>query len=1761
MYLISLGKGAESMGKKKKIAKQSTAFVLTSVMLAGSILPTLPVYGETDLLAALNESKALDMSFDGNLDDKVLPERNAAARGREHGEKEAAYTEGVSGQALQLDGATYIDLGTDQGIQSEDMTASVWVKANGDLNGEQLIAWNKGAYNTDGWYLNTTQNNPLFLSVGTAVSGAQPQEYYIEGDRTSFFPVDEWVHVAVTYDSATQEVAMYRNGEKLEVKAKYNSCSGIQGSECTKTLGSNGTVHNDTFSNLSLDEYTVYQAIADAAQVKELYQQYAGESGGGKDDQDPSFTEERVLNLELEGDTADTSEKHHPVSLVGNNYAYIQGVTEGTQALELKGSTYVDLGTDASLNPSSLTYSFWVNPTKDMGTGEHLFVWNKETYDSDGWYLSSENANKPLSISIGSSDTGKQPYKVGIEANRSDFFPIGEWTHIAVSFDDETKEVTMYRNGIKQRVTVFNSIGTGGADGTIDQGNEMKKALGYNGPVYQGAYGIYALDNAALLNHASDQETVLGLYEETKEFNRQMLADEDAKNLSLPAYTRKDLDLPSQGDNGTTITWESDRKDIITDDGKVTLPSEEDAEVTMTAHVAYGSDYTATKACKVVVSSANWNLTNNGMDKVSLSDSYLVNAQQKEYDYLLSMSSNKFLYEFYKVAGLEPLTDSGYGGWERSNGENFRGHTFGHYMSALSQAYLGCKDDATKEALLVQISDAVAGLKECQDNYGKLYPDSKGYISAFRESALDSVQGSGVKDENVIVPWYNLHKVLAGLIDIAKNVDGEVGDNALEVAMNFGDYIYTSRTSKWTDAQKNTMLNTEYGGMNEALYELYNITGNTDYKSAAECFDETALFEKLSQGQDVLNGKHANTTIPKFIGALKRYTVLTQDRYYSELTQEEKDSLGMYLTAAEKFWDIVIKDHTYITGGNSESEHFHAAGSLGKYANNRTCETCNTYNMLKLSRALFQVTGNKKYMDYYENTYINAILSSQNPETGMTMYFQPMAPGYYKLYSSPYDSFWCCTGTGMENFTKLGDTMYLTGDHKLFVNMYFSTAYDDGNFKLSQEANMPNSDKVNFTVDAIPAGASLMLRKPDWLAGEAILTVNGKLVSLQETDGYYQVEGLSAGDKLELALPMEVQVYEMPDDSSMVAFKYGPVALSTGLGTKDMDKTEVAGIIVYAPVLDKSAVDTITMTEEKVEDWKANIKENLVRIEDTADGQIQFALKGTDQDDKLVFTPHYLRYNERYGLYMNLSEPDSVKNQQKLLESKENEREKESSSAYLTNFDDNNSEFSLGLKKSDNSSVGTFGGRQYRDAKEGGWFSYELPVNQEAEKNYLFTTYAGVDKGRSFDIYINDEKFDTENLTDSKYPLTSDGFYTVKREIPAKYLTGDKITVRFQSTGGFVGGLYGIRVGTDYDTNPELSALSFDTGKLTPEFQGDIKEYILSVPKGTKTVEMKASPVKASGLVYDGEVLFDDTKARTITLTGDTTDIVLNTKAQDHKTAAQYTIHVVREDTEVTPGWQQDEKGHWYQNEDGTRLVNCWKVIEGKWYHFDADGYRQTGWLQDGKTWYFLNEDGTMATGWLLDGKTWYYLKNNGAMVTGWLQLGSTWYYLKANGAMAIGWQKVGSTWYYLKDSGSMATGWLLDGKTWYYLKGNGAMVTGWVQLGSTWYYLKSSGAMATGWLQDGKTWYYLKGSGAMATGWLLDGKTWYYLKGNGAMVTGWAKVGSTWYYLKTNGAMATGWVKVSGKWYYLYNSGAMASKTWIGKYYVNSSGIWTRTK
>ena len=1492
--------------KKKRLSFIAVLSVVS--MTVTSVFPAFaaPAAGGAGRAADPLENQVLDLEFEGDVEDGTNTISGISIQGDGY-----EYVDGVNGgKALSLSGSTYVNLGKDERLQPENLTLSFWINPNETLTGEQIISWNKQEYYTDGWYLTSENDNtPLALSIGEGKGQGQPYKVSVKADRTEFFPAGEWTHIVVTYDSETKDVAFYRNGEAQTVNVDYavnENRDGVLGSDpdMEKSIGYNGPAYGFAYLNAALDHYELFNDTATAEQALALYEENKETQTSGLKNQ--------VLDLEFEDNLTDGTGINTDIKFAGSGYQYVDGANGG-RALELTGNTYIDLGKNTELQPQNLTLSFWINPEKTM-TGEGIISWNKNEYYTDGWYLSSENDNVPLALSIGEGKNAGQPYKVSVKADRADFFPAGEWTHIVVTYDSATKEVVFYRNGIAQTSVIDYAVNND-RDGVLGSDESMQKSIGYNGPAYNGAYLLAALDHYELFNDTATAEEAMALYEEHGGvIDKAQIAKDDLDALNIPSETSRNLALPESGDAGSVITWEVTEGTAMDNTGVITRPEigEPDAKVTLKATAVFMDGEPVTKEFKVtVLAKKPLDLSDTSlMDDVTLYDDYMVNAFTKEKEYLLSLNSEKFLYEFYKVAGLKPTTEEGYGGWERTGASNFRGHTFGHYMSALSQAYLSEDDADVKAQLMEQIKDAVNGLKKCQDAYAEMYPQSAGYVSAFPEGVLARVDGgtSPTSDDGtVLVPYYNLHKVVAGLIDVAKNVDDtEVKNTAIEVAEAFGEYLYNRCTNL---PNKQQLLWIEYGGMNEALYELYRITGNDHIKAAAECFDEVSLFEQLAAGQDVLSGKHANTTIPKFTGAVKRYSVLTEnEEYYDKLTAEEKDNLEMYLTAAENFWDIVVNDHTYITGGNSQSEHFHNAGELcydatkGSYDGALTCETCNTYNMLKLTKALYDQTQDPKYLDYFERTFTNAILASQNPETGTTMYFQPMAAGYNKVYNRQFDEFWCCTGTGMENFSKLGDYIYQIKGNTLYVNMFYSSAIEDEGLGISftQDANIPNEDTVIYTVNDIADGTSVALRKPEWLAGDAVITVNGETQNVTEENGFFVLSGLEAGDVISYTMPMQVELEATADNENFVAFKYGSVVLAAELGG-DASTSQGNGILVRVGTEDPDAKDTITVQNMSLDEWKANITENLVRIEDSEDGNVQFVLKNTDSEE-LIFSPYYKIYDQRYGIYMYLEAPDSEASQDRILAEKEQIREQEVSVDYLDSFDNNNSEFAKNLQTGGDTSVGTYNGRTYRHATDNGWWSYDLAVDPNAEHNYLGCTYTTADAGRSFEIYVNDELRQTVRITND---AGSNVFYEELYDITDYIEEGEsKVTVRFQSTGGLAGGLYGVRVitSTEYDTDARLSALTFDEGTLEPEFNSDVNEYTLTVGTDVDSVNMLASTMKESGLVYIGDILFDNTNVRTIRLDEDETVVTLTSYAQDHETNMTYTITIVKSEDEPGGG-------------------------------------------------------------------------------------------------------------------------------------------------------------------------------------------------------------------------------------------------------------------
>ena len=1044
----------------------------------------------------------------------------------------------------------------------------------------------------------------------------------------------------------------------------------------------------------------------------------------------------KVLGLSFENDAKDNSGKGND-GTINNAGTFVDGVNG--KAIKLGGNTYIDLGKAENLQPSKLTFATWVRADGNLA-GEHIITWFKPSgnYQGEGWYLSCLDDNTPLKLSVGKS-TG-QPYEIFVSGNRAQFFPANEWVHIAVTYDSTTHKASIYRNGIAQDVQYINSQLEINADANSN------KYIGFNSPNYGGGYANMSLDELAIYSDVLDSPSIIELYTAYgATFNSEEVVktDMEALNISIKS-TKNDIILPTVGNSGSTITWTSSNEAVISNTGDVTRPQagENDALVTLTAKVSFaGFEQEKSFEINVEAVPAFTDLYDFALSEVELLDEYEVNAFEKEIAYLKKLDADRLLKGFNDIAGNQSSA-SIYGGWENSA---IKGHTLGHYLTAVSQAY-GATGD---EELLTIVNHIVDVLAECQLE--------SGYLAAIPESHYTQIDNGNTA--GTWVPWYTMHKVIAGLIDAYEEAGNE---KALDVASKLGDWVY-SRTSKWTEAMQATVLGVEYGGMNDCLYQLYKHTISDKHLSAAHSFDEMTLFDPLFNGQDVLNGKHANTTIPKILGALNRYMALGEGEEY-------------YLTVAENFWEIVVNNHTYITGGNSEWEHFGEPNILDAERTNCNCETCNTYNMLKLSRELFKITGNKKYSDYYETTFINAILSSQNPETGMTTYFQPMATGFFKVYSSEVDHFWCCTGSGMESFSKLNDSIYYQDKDSVYVIQFVSSKVTskDKNIVLTQESDIPNSDTTKFTVNTVSGDttdANIVLRVPDWAAGDVVVKVNGTVKEVKVVNGFVTLSDTwNNGDVIEYSVPMQVVAYGLADNENVVAFKYGPIVISANLGTKSMTTT-TTGVNVTIP--SPSAVnDTIKVSSGTKEAWLESIASNMVRT----DGKLEFTLKGTDRSD-LVFVPHYKVYEHRYGIYFKLADGNTVEDTQ------EDDKYEVIDSLPVAN---DQYEFSHNMK-AENSSTGMHKGLNYRDAKAGGYFSYELKVDENA-KNFLLVKYFSGDAGRTFTIYVDGEVLADVVLEN----VDPDNFYDLYYEIPAEMVKGKEVvTVKFAADkNNFAGGIF-----------------------------------------------------------------------------------------------------------------------------------------------------------------------------------------------------------------------------------------------------------------------------------------------------------------------------------------------------------------------------------
>ncbi|HET9140167.1 glycoside hydrolase family 127 protein [Actinophytocola sp.] len=516
------------------------------------------------------------------------------------------------------------------------------------------------------------------------------------------------------------------------------------------------------------------------------------------------------------------------------------------------------------------------------------------------------------------------------------------------------------------------------------------------------------------------------------------------------------------------------------------------------------------------------------LTQVSLLDSPFRANQSRILAYLSFIDPDRMLHTFRVNVGLSS-TAQPVGGWDAPNVE-LRGHSMGHLLSALALAYAntGAAAHKTKGDYLV------AELARCQARAGAVGFNT-GYLSAYPESFIDRVEAR----QTVWAPYYTLHKIMAGLLDMHL-LTGNA--QALDVLVRQAAWV-KFRTDRLSTAQIQSMLDTEFGGMNEVLTNLYAVTENPDHLTVARRFDHARIFDPLAANQDRLSGFHANTQIPKIIGAIREY---------------HQTGVERYRTIATNFWDIVTGHHSYAIGGNSNGEYFQPPDQIAGQLSDTTCESCNSYNMLKLTRQLFFTNPSKvDYLDFFERALYNHILAGQNPNTARHQhtYYVPMRPGAIKTYSNDYNNFTCCHGTGMESQTKFADSIYFFAGETLYVNLFIPSVltWSGRGITVRQDTAFPDTPSTRLTITG-SGHIALRIRVPSWARQGTQVRLNGVVQNVTATPNTFLTldRNWASGDVVDLTLSPALTVEATPDNPTVRAVRYGGIVLAGEYGTNNL---------------------------------------------------------------------------------------------------------------------------------------------------------------------------------------------------------------------------------------------------------------------------------------------------------------------------------------------------------------------------------------------------------------------------------------------------------------------------------------------------------------------------------------------------------------------------------------------------------------------------------
>ncbi len=595
---------------------------------------------------------------------------------------------------------------------------------------------------------------------------------------------------------------------------------------------------------------------------------------------------------------------------------------------------------------------------------------------------------------------------------------------------------------------------------------------------------------------------------------------------------------------------------------------------------------------------------------VRLADGPFLRAQKLDEKYLLDLEPDRMLANFRQNAGLKPRAPV-YGGWESVEPWIWircHGHTAGHYLTAAA-----CMFESTGDTRFADRVDyIVKELAECQAATG-------GWLTAFPDGVaplVDSLAGR----EFAGVPWYTTHKVLAGLRDAHLHRGSE---SALQVAVKFADWIDRA-CAEVPEDRFQKMLDREHGGMNEVLADLAALTADKRYLNLALRFSHKALLDPLAARTDKLDGLHANTQIPKVIG-------------FNRVFEVSADRPPDYDRAARYFWDTVVNERSFATGGHGDGEHFFPKNEFAKHLQSgKTMETCCTHNMMRLTRALYGRDPQVNYFDYFEKALFNGILASQDPETGMNTYFQSTRPGYVRLYHKPFDAFWCCTGSGIENHARYGESIYARDEDTLYVNLFMASTlrWREQGITVTQTGDFPDNDTITLRFDGEkPAQIGVKIRHPEWCE-TMTATWNGKRRLKSRTPGEYFTindRSIQPGETVEIRQPMKLRAVPLPNDPGLVALAYGPIILGGRMGTQGLSPGSQL-------IVNERESGNMLQADVKIPVWNKPIGKLVASTRRTHPTKLEFRASGFAGGASVELIPWFRLTHERYNLYWRSTE-------------------------------------------------------------------------------------------------------------------------------------------------------------------------------------------------------------------------------------------------------------------------------------------------------------------------------------------------------------------------------------------------------------------------------------------------------------------------------------------------------------------------------------------